>query len=242
MRSGWSSDGAVAERVVDLDEVGRAEPTRAVTQGHHHSVVPEPQQIGPAIAGEIRDEALMLLHAPALVEAEAGQHERRRREAARAVTQGDPHPVVAEPDDVAASLPGQVGQHPRMTRRSTTRPHSARTPPARTPEPRSRRSRHPGRPTPRRRRTRRCLRAGRPSGPRRTAGACPRASPGRSRSRPARTAPSRRRARSVSARRRTATPVPRTRRRTNIPAIPGRGGVAALGTTRGSGCRGRRGT
>ena len=56
----------------------------------------------------------MLVDLPALVHTELGQHEPCWCEAAGTVVERHPHAGVAEADQVAAAVAGQVGYVPRM--------------------------------------------------------------------------------------------------------------------------------
>ena len=77
--------------------------------------VAEADDVGPAVAGEVGEQARMLVDPPAAgLEAEVGEHELRRLERAVAVAERDLHAGVAEADDVGPAVAGDVGQEPRV--------------------------------------------------------------------------------------------------------------------------------
>ena len=103
------------EAEVGEHELRRLERAVAVAQRRPHAGVAEADDVGPAVAGDVGEEARVLVDAPAAgLEAEVGEHELRRLERAVAVAQRRPHAGVAEADDVGPAVAGDVGQEARM--------------------------------------------------------------------------------------------------------------------------------
>src|SRR5262249_56150688 len=104
------------------DAGGSGEGAVTVAQGDIHTVVPEADNVGAAIAGDIGQEPGVLVHAPPLVNTEsrdAGGHGER----AVTVAQGDIHTVVPEADNVGAAIPGDIAQHPPVPLPPPPPPH-----------------------------------------------------------------------------------------------------------------------
>ena len=77
--------------------------------------VAEADDVGAAVAGDVGQEARVLVDAPAAgVVAEVGDDQLRRVEGAVGVGARDLDAGVAEADDVGAAVAGDVGQEPRM--------------------------------------------------------------------------------------------------------------------------------
>src|SRR3954471_20752628 len=81
-------------------ERGRLETASAVVDRHPDAVCPEADDIRTTVAVDVGQEPGMILDAPTLVEAELGEDELGWREGAVAVAQRDPHPAVAEAQQV----------------------------------------------------------------------------------------------------------------------------------------------
>ena len=103
------------EAEVRQHELRRLERPVAIAQRRPHPGIAEAHDVGPAVAGDVGEEARMLLHPPAAgLEAEVRQHELRRLERAVAVAQRRPHPGIAEAHDVGPAVAGDVGQEARV--------------------------------------------------------------------------------------------------------------------------------
>jgi hypothetical protein len=90
------------------------ERTAPLAQRHKNSRVAEANDVGLAIAGNVCDEARMLVDSPTGIIAEIGNGERRLLECAVAPAQRDPYAGVPESDDVEYACPREVGQESRM--------------------------------------------------------------------------------------------------------------------------------
>ena len=86
----------------------RLEGAVAVAERNPNAGVAEPNDVGLAVAGDVDDEAGVLVHAPPLVVSEVCNDEFRRLERAVAVADGGPDAGVAEPNDVGLAVAGHV--------------------------------------------------------------------------------------------------------------------------------------
>ena len=105
---------ALVEAELRLHELRRLEGAVAVAERRPYAGVAEADDVRLAVAGDVGQEAGVLVDAPALVEAELGLHELRRLERAVAVAQRRPYAGVAEADDVRPAVAGDVGQEARV--------------------------------------------------------------------------------------------------------------------------------
>ncbi len=129
----------------------------AVAQRRPHAGIAEADDVGLAVAGDVGQEARVLVHPPAACfEAEVCQHELRRLERAVAVAERRPHAGVAEADDVGLAVAGDVGQEARVLVDAPAACFEARSLPARTAAPGTCRRRCSAPSTRRHRRSRRC--------------------------------------------------------------------------------------
>ncbi len=93
------------------DELGTLEGAVAVAQRHPDALVAEADDVRAAVAGEVGQEARVLLHPPtARAVAEVRHHELWGGEGGVAPVQGDPGARLAEADDVGAAVAREVGE------------------------------------------------------------------------------------------------------------------------------------
>ena len=103
------------EAEVGEHELRRLERPVAVAQRRPHAGVAEADDVGPAVAGDVGEEARVLLDPPtAGLEPEVRQHELWIGEESAALAERRPHSGVPEPDDVGAAVAGDVGQEARV--------------------------------------------------------------------------------------------------------------------------------
>ncbi len=81
----------------------------------HTPASPNADNVGPAVASNVGEEARVLLHPPTTgFEPEVRQHELRIGEESATIAEGRPHSGVAEADDVRAAFTGDVGEEARV--------------------------------------------------------------------------------------------------------------------------------
>ena len=96
------------------DELRLLEAAVAIAQGDPHAVGAKAEDVGLAVAGDIGDEARMLIHAPPLVISEVRGREFRRLEGAIPVVQRGPHAGISKAGDVRMAVPGEIRQEAGM--------------------------------------------------------------------------------------------------------------------------------
>ncbi len=69
-----------------------------------HAGIAEADDVRFAVTGDVGQEARVLVHPPALLEAELCQHELRIGEESAALAEGGPRSGVAEADDVGPAI------------------------------------------------------------------------------------------------------------------------------------------
>jgi hypothetical protein len=86
----------------------------AVAKADPNSAIAKADDVGPAISSKVRDKSGVTVDAPALVEPELAKNKPGGLEAAIAIAEAHPHPVVAEANDVGAAVCGQIHYKARV--------------------------------------------------------------------------------------------------------------------------------
>ena len=103
------------EAEVCQHELRRLERAVAVAERRPHAGVAEADDVGAAVAGDVGQEARVLVDAPAPAsKPRSASTNLRCLERAVAVAERRPHAGVAEADDVGAAVAGDVGQEARV--------------------------------------------------------------------------------------------------------------------------------
>ena len=105
---------ALVDPELGQDETCFAKAAGAVAECRPDARVAEADDVSAAGVGEARNEPRMLVHAPALVEAEVGEHELRLLKRPVAVAERDPDARIPEADDVGVTAACQHGDEAWM--------------------------------------------------------------------------------------------------------------------------------
>jgi hypothetical protein len=99
---------------VSNDHLGRGETSVALAESSPDAVIAEANEVSLAITGQVGQDSLVHVGAPALIVAKVGNHEIGRLKAAITVTERSPHAIIAKTDDVGALVAREIGQYARM--------------------------------------------------------------------------------------------------------------------------------